>query len=351
MPWWYFLASASSRSSRRGSGSIVEATRRTASGLRSWVDHNTSLAKQVLTPPPPPSNLYLCGGIFFESLSTKTDDEPMVNTLEKYLQHRNWAIPYHNTLDKEASISLVSYPLTYPLTLGYFYCKHIMDNQRIAPQYGMATKPIRICCIGARAEATLPEPFWKELLISTYPLSWDITFIGPEVIQPKEQCKILKLVNEGDNVDSFEKQFLRLSFHRCYFEDYISTINEQNNTNNVISDLWSGAVLFNPGFGHTYLKDKWVGTMQLLIRSHIPLVITAHNQSDSDRDFEALRGIIQSVGTAYCNNHSQNRICLPLGYTVNPWSSQLDVVDPLHPTDSQSVRTNSHVLCLSQRLL
>lgn len=346
MPGWYVMAPASSRVSRNGSRRIVVATRRMASGLRSWVDHNTSLAQQVLTPPPPPTNLHLCGGIFLETQSTIA-----VNTLEKYLQYRNWAIPYHNTLDKEASISLVSYPLTYPLTLGYFYCKQIINTKIIAAQYGMATKPIRICCIGARAEATLPEPFWKELLISTYPLSWDITFIGPEVIQPKEQCKIIKLAHEGDNADFFERQFLRLSFHRCYFEDYISTVNKQNNTSNVISDLWSGAVLFNPGFGHTYLKDKWVGTMQLLFRSHIPLLITAHNQLDCDRDLEALRGIFQSVGPANFYNHSQNRIYLPLGYVVNPWSSQLDVVDPLHPTATQSVRTNSHVLCLSQRLL
>jgi hypothetical protein len=229
-----------------------------------------------------------------------------------------------------------------------------MDKKRIAAQCGTATNPIRICCVGARAEATLPEPFWKELLISTFPLSWDITFIGPEVIIPKGQSKIIKLVHKSDNGDN-ERQFLRLSFHRCYFEDYIATATNQSNTtppsekNNheeiLPSDMWSGAVLFNPGIGHTYLQKKWVGTMQLLIQSNIPLLITAHNQADCDRDLEALNEIVQTVGSANCdNNTSQNRISLPLSYITNPWSSQQDVVDPLNPTATQSVRTNSHVL-------
>lgn len=350
---------------------IIMATKRTSSGLRSWVEHNSSLAQQVLTPPPPPPNLHLCGGTFLQSPSA-TNNEHIVNTLDKYLHYRNWAIPYHNTLDKEASISLVSYPLTYPLTLGYFYCTKIMDTKRIAAQYGTAANPIRICCVGARAEATLPEPFWKELLISTFPLSWHVSFIGPDVIIPKEQCKIIKLVHKvGSNGDSDnERQFLRLSFYRCYFEDYIATVTNQNNNtttlpsekNNhegvlpsihkVISDMWSGAVLFNPGFGHTYLQKKWVGTMQLLIQSNIPLLITAHNQADCDRDLQALNGIVPTVGSTNCdNNTSQNRICLPLRYMANPWSSQLDVVDPLNPTATQSVRTNSHVLIFLKRLM
>jgi hypothetical protein len=360
------------------------ATQRAASGIRSWVEHNTLLARQVLTPPPPPPNLYACGstGIFLDTSVIKAGS--IINTLEMYLQHRNWKIPDHNASDKEAAIGLVSYPLTYPLTLGYFMTNIITKTNlscSITAQYGTTTNPIRICCIGARAEATLPEPFWKELLISTFPLSWDITFIGPEVIPSKKKNIQDKLVNNTDDLTLLSSvnnsdQFLRLSFHHGYFHDYITTIKKQNNsktkttttannnsshdlpssTNVIISETWDGAVLFNPGIGHPHLQKKWEGTMKLLIQSNIPLLLTAHNQVDCDRDLQALKEIIIPTASrpsfSLFNNDDDDDdddTDAHLGYRTNPWSSRMDVTDPLDPTAAQLVRTNSHVLVLSDR--
>ena len=288
--------------------------------IRSWAESNPALARQVLTPPPPFLSSSSSSGIVWNLLAEMTSGDS-TTLLEMYLQQRNWNIPCD--LNREEAIGLVSYPLTFPLTLGFYYCSTMTSCHK-------STAPIRICCIGARAEATLPDIFWKELLISTFPLSWDITFIGPDVGEKQRPMRIELDANHSTST------FLHLSFQNGYFDEYIiRATKNKNDQATLISNTWDGVILFNPGIGHPFLKKKWNTTMQLLLQEDVLLLMTAHNKIDCERDFQTFQNLQLQSPKRSTRTYSD-------AYIPNPWSSRMQVEDPLNTT--QLVRANAYVL-------
>jgi len=108
--------------------------------------------------------------------------------LEDYLIWRGWNIKgilHLHKLDNEstnsAAVGLLSHPLTFPLTLGRYISEIVSNDSTNYEQ----KKDIRICCVGARAEATLPDDYWREFLIAASSVvsesSITIDFIGPDI--------------------------------------------------------------------------------------------------------------------------------------------------------------------------
>ena len=109
--------------------------------------------------------------------------------------------------DKDLAVSLVSHPLTFPLTLG----KHMAtlvntcserDDEGYSPIRKKSSATARLCCVGARAEAALPDEYWREFLYSSI-LSADtegtsmssacisIDFIGPDIAPHLQSKKVV----------------------------------------------------------------------------------------------------------------------------------------------------------------
>ena len=221
-------------------------------------------------------------------------------TLEEYLLFRQWPIPQDE--NQEYALRLVSHALSFPLTMAHYWT--IAQESTAAVQQQQQNW----CCVGARAESTLPPPLWKELLVATGNPSvrqWTIDFVGPDVVVPRQESNV-------DTDYPLTKTKLTL---RCKHGGFFHNDPGLSNTN------YNGFVLFNPGFGHPNHKEGWKPTLQLLMESPRPVLVTAHSSWDAERDANAFREYFPHT---------------PLDYQENPFASRIVYKDPLPTTTGGS---------------
>merc|ERR1712054_488719 len=112
-----------------------------------------------------------------KDLADESNETVKIDSLESYLKMRGWIynhIPQSNemeysTMEKSAFIALqlrmISHILSYPLTIGFYFMEIARLGLLSLPNANSySERSYNICIIGARAEATLPIEFWKELL-------------------------------------------------------------------------------------------------------------------------------------------------------------------------------------------
>ena len=313
--------------------------------------------------------------------------------LENYLQWRGWDIERIlndygcgdlEKLNYSAAVGLLSHPLTFPLTLGR-HISHMMYSNKSTNVGGMKQmNNLRICCVGARAECTLPNDFWRELLYSVQYFdkqmanddceqgenssstkqSFDfiIDFIGPDV--PKGvKSKTIQLSdnddgksNQQEQQHSNNKHTLTLNYHTSFLHEVILNLlksfhDESENGNDInievplgerrvlfnqfkskLGEYWDGYVLFNPGVGHTNLQKQWEPTLKYLMNARKPILLTAHSDIDARRDSAVLEKLLYNDDTRDRSNDGCR-----VEYTVNPYASKMGFVDPFATTSSVGV--------------
>ena len=253
-----------------------------------------------------------------------------VRSLEDYLRIRQWRMNEIPENLRGSACDLLSHTLSYPLTLSLFarkliqtYSKKIESNDKNA---------IRICCLGARAEATLPLQFWREFLFAMdifdrsgvfSPSRWVIDFVGPETIMRKTSQQIFAYSPKDTSYKLNRNSELYLNFYNGYLQD--THLNESD-----------GYIMFNPGIGHPHLKDGWKETLNILLSENPnkkPLFLTAHSDEDQVRDTVIIKETLE-----------QNGIILEGGmrsrYHCNPFASRMGTLDPFSP--SNTVYANTH---------
>lgn len=249
-----------------------------------WARKNQEAARACLRVPP------------IHKHQVKSSD---FSTLEEYYQCRNWDFDIVKNDDNELKWAqrLVSHVLSAPLTFSQHY-----PNQQTQ----------RVCIVGARAEATLPVDYWKEMLVTSskdteHPLSWTLDFCGPEVLTTSHNVTLKK----GD--DSLTLQWT----HSGYLHDMKQPPG------------WDGFVLYNPGLGHKHLKQGWLPTLEYLLSTQKPILITAHSERDAERDAQLLQEVTGN----------------PIEYQPNAFASRITYEDPLSQ-DSSQVSPNALVTTL-----
>ena len=296
--------------------------------------------------------------------------------------------------DKDLAVSLVSHPLTFPLTLG----KHMAtlvntcserDDEGYSPSRKKSSATARLCCVGARAEAALPDEYWREFLYSSI-LSADtegtsmssacisIDFIGPDIAPHLQSKKVV--LDTGMSWPMTRS--LKMDFHRQFLHQYISkkyreeeeeeeakdrgnptggkvTSKESFDPESLLS-LWDGFVLFNPGIGHPNLAKGWLPTLRYVLKTKRPVLFTAHSHLDSERDWSVLKATMLDLGqeerlqeiiaTWHGSTGGDDKDENP--YTSNPFASRIDYEDPfcdLGDEKNKSVRPNMFSLFLSRQ--
>ena len=227
-----------------------------------WAQENTAEAKTVLSVP----------------ATTQSISKPL-STLEDYLEQRGWKIG-----DRKCSVALLSHVLSVPLTLWYS-----AEQNNIAPSLQH-----QWCCLGARAEATLPPEFWKELLMSSSQRLWNMDFVGPDLRPTAHPVQL----RQGDS------QLTIQWHHQGYFHDMPSEKDKP----------WDGIILLNPGLGHPHLRANWIPTLEKLRGQSMWL--TAHSALDAERDAQLLR----------------NEMGIDVNYELNPFASRISYQDPFDKT-------------------
>jgi len=169
--------------------------------------------------------------------------------------------------DQMRSARHISQMFTWPLSVAYGLqqvsgASMITDLANTESLMGEDGK-MRVCIVGARQEATLPDRVWQELAFLCPGVAFTLHFVGPEV--PETLNGTEKEVAED----------LLIKFDRLPFEE----LPEDTPTPDVF-------VLFNSGVGfqHASGNDTWNVVMEAALESKKPLVFTAFSVEDAKRD-------------------------------------------------------------------
>lgn len=299
-----------------------------------WAQSNPRLAQECLNPPPPVN-------------VTKPSSNNMMESFEAYLEWRRWKFPKEITDGstdsefedpRENAKALVSHLLSAPLTLAS-QSKHII--QHCANDYTENDSlEFNWCCVGARAEASIPLMYWKEFLMSSRVslasedcisnslkknLAISLDFIGPDIPPKLSEQSLVIPEGQVDNNNSYTTSLSLRGFHRGYFHE--SPVKEKSNS-------WDVFILFNPGLGHPNLQKSWEPTLNLILnRGHKTtgntprvLLLTAHSEHDMDRDAAILS-----------NDYGLKDI----SYHENPFASRIAYEDPFEK--NHFVRPNHYI--------
>jgi hypothetical protein len=259
---------------------------------------------------------------------------------DKTLQRFGFRSDSERSRTRSFAQALVSHVLSAPLTLRYNLPWLSVEPQLAIGDITRERYYRRICCVGARAEATLPLEYWKEWLIlerqhfareqKTHKIS------SPSLVNSKLQLTIDFLgpdcIPRPSHVLSYEESTLTLQWlSNQTFHEYVAQIHGlypemlPSRSLSPVSLLpWDAYALFNPGLGHHHLKQSWQPTLQLLaseLQQHSkPILCTAHSSLDAERDEKELRRVIVGGG------HQPDGFLLE--YQENAWASQISYQDP-----------------------
>lgn len=198
---------------------------------------------------------------------------------------------------------------TYPLTLSY-------GLQSINMSTTSNVKNILI--LGARAESSLPARKWRHLLISSPSLNEvNLYFQGPHIYPLQNQF-----------VDwNYEDKSKKLSFFnlgKCLFHSDVQA--------QALLPSLDLIVVFNPGFGHDFLKASWNPSLSQLLQSKIPILATALSEYDLQRDINFLK------------NENTEPIRFLLEPKENPFRSHRQAIDDKEQNpEHRVIVTNAYV--------
>lgn len=322
-------------------------------------------------------------------------------SLEAYLDWRNWDIKstlqrnkfdYDDNKAYQLAVGLLSHTLTFPLTLGHYFGRNTDVGNSIndesfcrKKQRVMKTDDVlRLCCVGARAECTLPNDYWKEFLLvfaSTHTGSAGtiestqqqnsiheciIDFIGPDVphhlvsrtidISSSESSNTCNS-NDDDDDDANNLNYrLTMNYHSSYLHEYLlqhrktilGVTFDDNGSSDNHSPPWDGYVLFNPGLGHTNLKSQWYKTLMFILRTGKPILLTAHSRNDAERD----RTLLETMIVEDVNGQYFVRNVLPFTtYVENPFASQMRYMDPFSSTNIATITTTAMATTTTTKMI
>eukprot|EP00536_Pseudo-nitzschia_multiseries_P017096 jgi/Psemu1/314000/fgenesh1_kg.1378_\ len=263
-----------------------------------------------------------------------------MQSLEAYLEWRSWTFP--NELfdqvqgenrgeDREHAKSLVSHLLSAPLTLASQFKRLAESCGKLPRKDSNANESVALdwCCVGARAEASIPALYWKEFLAvsmasaslrsnstggsSLLPetgVVLSLDFVGPD-IPPKGSKQSIRISDEADGSASPIASLSLRNHHRGYFHDIPET-----QTHYPGSKGWDSYLFFNPGFGHPNLRQSWEPTLTMLFErgpssdreTPLVLLLTAHSENDASRDGTILRDIYGVMDFEYHENPFASRV-------------------------------------------
>lgn len=275
-----------------------------------WARQNPQLAQRCLDVPP------LDGVAIAAASSPPTNPHASAppRTFVDYWNRRGWTFDsLERVEDRILGQNLATHVLTGPLTLASKLLRPLDVSQRNSDMSN-DTLRVRVCCAGARAEASLPVQYWREVLVL---LKWSspavnvaltIDFVGPDVVVGR---KPVHFEHGGSTLQ------LRWPF-AGKFHDYVAIEGAVARD----SSRYHGIVLFNPGLGHPNLKADWRPTIDLLLgrrrqsRESASVLLTAHSEVDANRESTYLK---EDFG-------------LTIDYSLNPFASEITYEDPFDNT-------------------
>jgi len=267
-----------------------------------WARSNPRLAQECLRTPP------------IDRLDPSLAIE--MDSLESYLEWRGWKVPNERNDEPtggafENAQALVSHIMSAPLTVASKF--KILTEHFTSDWTSNGSMVLNWCCVGARAEASIPTVYWEEFLLCSKEysssrkmrLELSIEFIGPDIpLELSEQSVGLTESQDGNGPWSLTLR----GYHRGFFHD-IPAVKAN-------SKIWDAFLLFNPGLGHPNLRKAWEPTLKLLLdggpknprKRPIMLLLTAHSEKDMARDAAILTDFYGLKDVVYQKNPFASRV-------------------------------------------
>jgi len=358
-----------------------------------------------------------------------------IRSLSEYWKWRKWTFPLvhgnsnSNNQDLSLAQSLVSHVLSAPLTVAKFhqavvqqaqwnnnqnnnnnYCNNNNNNnadyrsQRQSQQQLQEKRVLRYhwCCVGARAEATLPNEFWKEYLVAVSHLDH---FHHPNrattKVEDDDDSKIDNIDDDdngsgsgGDHYSSSpaalditidfvgpdihsQTPSTTLTYDATYINDNSSSSSNKNNHNNTTTIVtnklqlnwlykgflheyvtptttrllgWNGYLLLNPGVGHSHLQRDWEPTLDFIFSS-CPFGAGAGGPGAGAGAGEGNLPILMTAHSELDAQRDYDALTKQYGLDVyngpivNPFASRVTYEDPFDAT--HLVQPNHYVTILS----
>lgn len=205
----------------------------------------------------------------------------MVDSWESYLQlytkDQRW-------LQDDQALRLVSAAYSYIMTLvhylpGEFVGYGLLWDNSLAVYISAdllqpksdTTDTIKLQVLGARAEATMPRHIWEDLCYFHPHRRFAIKLIGDHAPQMRKKAAA-QVADTSAN--TLELEIINGLYHEI-----------QDKT------LPDAFVMFNPGVGHPFLKSNWRPTIEAVLTSGRPILLTAFSEEDQERDLKVLNAI------------------------------------------------------------
>ena len=144
---------------------------------------------------------------------------------------------------------------------------------------------LRVAVIGARAEASLPTQWWRELLAARPDVArWSVHFLGPQLAAPAAARAPIGAPPRLEVASPCGRRALELTFECAAYPGAGAPAR------------WDALALFNPGFGHHALVGAWEEALRAMLRGGAPMLVTAHSERDALRDRAAIERAARAVG-------------------------------------------------------
>lgn len=257
-----------------------------------WAKEHADVAQATLMPPP------LSALSLADRPPQQTQENDWNGSLENFLNVRKWKLDQVPGESRSHALAIISHVLSAPLSLA----SHLSLTT-------LTKSPSRWCCIGARAEASLPLEYWKEIMLvidafSDTPVDIELVFVGPECL--KRPPVTLRVLTTSLTLSwPFQGKY-----HEFITQDPVP---------------FDAYILLNPGIGHSHLRAEWAPTLDVLFREGKPMLFTSHSQLDAERDRSEL----------------ETQYSVASVYKSNPFASRISYQDPFD--ERHVVRSNQYV--------
>ncbi|KAG1710697.1 hypothetical protein DVH05_013424 [Phytophthora capsici] len=212
------------------------------------------------------------------------------------------------------ALRLLSSAYSYVMTVSRFL-PELMEPSQVNDK-----KKFELHAIGARAEAMMPRYLWDELSFFHPGRQFGIKLVGDHV-------PVMSARKKTSTTRANENEFIQL--------DMINGLYHEIETRKLGDP--DAFVLYNPGIGHPRLRESWEPTVQVVLATRKPLLITSFSLEDQQRDIATLQDLVAT--SPVLKQHELRFRCRP---KQNSFRSLKYQVDPSNV--STPIQTNSRVM-------
>ncbi|KAE8912015.1 hypothetical protein PF005_g2802 [Phytophthora fragariae] len=218
--------------------------------------------------------------------------------------------PDERWLEDAKALRLLSSAYSYVLTLS-----------RFLPELMLAEKAkFELHVVGARAEAMMPRYLWDELSFFHPGQQFAIKLVGDHVPVMSARKKT-STTRENEN-EFVELQLINGLYHKIETRKLGTP---------------DAFVLYNPGIGHPHLRESWEPTIQAVLASCKPVLITSFSLEDQQRDIVALQDLVTK--SPIFNRHELRFRCRAKQNSFRSLKYQVDPANVGTP-----IQTNNRVM-------